>query len=84
MEIGRPFLGLLIVSIPEYLKLLYIILKHNGAEVQSMVELRCNNCKRVFQYSGDERFYTNCPQCNAQVLRANPINYGRNNPDVLR
>lgn len=49
-----------------------------------MVELRCNNCKRVFQYSGDEKYYTNCPQCNAQVLRANPRNYGRNNPDVFK
>jgi hypothetical protein len=44
-----------------------------------MVELRCNNCKRVFQYSGDEKFYTIYPQCNAQVLIARPRNYGTNN-----
>jgi hypothetical protein len=45
-----------------------------------MVELRSNNCKRVFQYSGDEeKFYTICPQCNAQVPIAGPRNYGTNN-----
>ena len=32
-----------------------------------MVELQSNNCTRVFQYSGDEKFYTTCPQCNAQI-----------------
>ena len=47
-----------------------------------MVELRCNNCKRVFQYSGDEKFYASCPQCNAQVPIARPRNYGKNNPDI--
>lgn len=47
-----------------------------------MVELRCNNCKRVFQYSGEEKFYAVCPQCNAQVPIARPRNYGTNNPDV--
>ena len=49
-----------------------------------MVELRCNNCKRVFQYSGDEKFYTTCPQCNAQVPIARPRNYGTNNPEVFK
>jgi DNA-directed RNA polymerase subunit RPC12/RpoP len=49
-----------------------------------MVELRCNNCKRVFQYSGDEKFYTACPQCNAQVPIARPRNYGTNNPEVFK
>jgi hypothetical protein len=39
-----------------------------------MVELRCNNCKRLFQYSGDEKFYTICPQGNAQVPIARPRN----------
>jgi DNA-directed RNA polymerase subunit RPC12/RpoP len=49
-----------------------------------MVELRCNNCKRVFQYSGDEKFYTACPQCNAQVPIARPRNYGTNNPEYSK
>ena len=49
-----------------------------------MVELRCNNCKRVFQYSGEEKFYTYCPQCNAQVATASPRNYGKNNPEVWK
>ncbi len=49
-----------------------------------MVELRCNNCKRVFQYSGDEKFYTACPQCNAQVPIARPRNYGTNNPEIFK
>ena len=49
-----------------------------------MVELRCNSCKRVFQYSGEEKFYTYCPQCNAQVPTAGPRNYGRNNPEVWK
>jgi rRNA maturation endonuclease Nob1 len=49
-----------------------------------MVELRCNNCKRVFQYSGDEKFYTTCPQCNSQVPIARPRNYGTNNPEVFK
>jgi Zn finger protein HypA/HybF involved in hydrogenase expression len=50
-----------------------------------MVELRCNNCKRVFQYSGDEeKFYTICPQCNAQVPIAGPRNYGTNNPEIFK
>jgi hypothetical protein len=45
-----------------------------------MVELRCNNCKRVFQYSGE--ILTAYPQCNAQVPIARPRNYGTNNPDI--
>ncbi len=49
-----------------------------------MVELRCNNCKRVFQYSGDEKFYTACPQCNAQLPIARLRNYGTNNPEVFK
>ena len=47
-----------------------------------LVELRCNTCKRVFQYSGDEKFWTKCPQCNAQDLLGSPRNYGSNNPDI--
>ena len=39
-----------------------------------MVELWCNNCKRLFQYCGDEKFYTICPQYNAQVPIARPRN----------
>ena len=49
-----------------------------------MVELRCNNCNRVFQYSGDEKFYTASPQCNAQVPIARPRNYGTNNPEIFK
>jgi hypothetical protein len=49
-----------------------------------MVELRCNNCKRVFQYSGDEKFYTTSPQCNAQVPIARPRNYDTNNPEIFK
>ena len=49
-----------------------------------MVELRCNNCKRVFQYSGEEKFYAKCPQCSTQVRIANPRNFGRNNPEVFK
>lgn len=49
-----------------------------------MVELRCNNCKRVFQYSGDEKVYTACPQCNAQVPIARPRNYDTNNPEYSK
>jgi len=52
--------------------------------VGSIVELRCNNCKRVFQYYGKEKFYINCPQCSAQVPIANPRNLGRNNPEVFK
>jgi DNA-directed RNA polymerase subunit RPC12/RpoP len=47
-----------------------------------MVELRCNNCKRVWQYEGDEKFFTNCPQCNERVLLGKPRNYGNNNPVI--
>ena len=49
-----------------------------------MVELRCNNCKRVFQYSGDEKFYTICPPCNTRVPIARPRNYGTNNPEIFK
>jgi hypothetical protein len=49
-----------------------------------MVELRFNNCKRVFQYSGDEKFYTIYPQCNAQVPIARPRNYCTNNPEIFK
>lgn len=49
-----------------------------------MVELRCNDCKRVFQYSGKDRFYTKCPQCKARVQIANPRNFGRNDPEVFK
>ena len=48
-----------------------------------MVELRCHNCKRVFQFARqpeDDKFYTKCPQCNSQVQIARPRNYGSNNP----
>jgi hypothetical protein len=39
----------------------------------------------VFQYSGDEeKFYTICPQCNAQVPIAGPRNYGTNNPEIFK
>lgn len=51
---------------------------------KNMVELRCNDCKRVFQYSGEDRFYTKCPQCNARVQIANPRNFGRNDPEVFK
>jgi phage FluMu protein Com len=49
-----------------------------------MVELRCNNCKRILQYSADEKIYTTCPQCNTQVPIARSRNYGRNNPGVFK
>lgn len=49
-----------------------------------MVELRCNNCQRVWQYEGDSKFFTKCPQCNAKVPIARPRNYGRNNPKIRR
>lgn len=47
-----------------------------------MVELRCNNCKRVFQYGGRAKFFTHCPQCGGTVWIAGPRNYGRHNPRV--
>lgn len=47
-----------------------------------MVELRCNNCKRVFQYEGHAKFFTHCPQCHGTVWLARPRNYGKNNPRV--
>jgi hypothetical protein len=37
-----------------------------------MVELWRNNCKRVFQYSVDEKIYTICPRCNPRVPIARP------------
>ena len=49
-----------------------------------MVELRCNNYKRVFQYSGDEKFYTTYLQCCARVPIARPRNYGTNNQEVFK
>jgi hypothetical protein len=49
-----------------------------------MVELWRNNCKRVFQYSVDEKFYTICPRCNPRVPIATPRNYGTNNPEILK
>jgi hypothetical protein len=48
-----------------------------------MVELRCNNCKRVWQYEDEEKFFASCPQCGAQVPIARPRNYGGNNPSVF-
>lgn len=50
-----------------------------------MVELRCHNCKRVFQFARkpeDGKFFTNCPQCNSRVQIARPRNYGSNNPKI--
>ena len=47
-----------------------------------MVESRGNNCEQVFQYSGEEKSCTSCPQCNAQTPVARPINYGTNNSDI--
>ena len=49
-----------------------------------MVELWCNNCKRVSQYSGDEKFYTICPLCNARVPIARPRNNGTNNREYSK
>jgi len=36
------------------------------------MELRCHNCQRVWQYTGDEKLNTHCPQCNEVVSLANP------------
>jgi|GEM_PF-2039937 len=52
------------------------------ATLVGMVELRCKNCKRVFQYEGRAKFFTHCPQCSAIVRISAPRNYGRNNPKV--
>jgi phage FluMu protein Com len=49
-----------------------------------MVELRCPDCKRVWQYDGNSKFYTHCPQCEKVVWIARPRNYGRNNPKVRK
>jgi hypothetical protein len=51
-----------------------------------MVELWCNNCKRLFQYCGDEKFYTICPQYNAQVPIARPAKKydGTSNPEIFK
>jgi rRNA maturation endonuclease Nob1 len=53
--------------------------------IGTMVELRCHNCKRVFQFARepeDGKFFTNCPQCNSRVQIARPRNYGSNNPKI--
>jgi len=52
------------------------------AIIDYTVELRCPNCKRVWQYEGHAKFYTHCPQCSETVWVARPRNYGRNNPRV--
>ena len=62
-----------------------VLLKYNPVYniIETMVELRCHDCKRVFQFARqpeDDKFYTKCPQCNSQVQIARPRNYGSNNP----
>jgi ribosomal protein S27E len=37
-----------------------------------MVELRCPDCKRVWQYDGNSKFYTHCPQCEKVVGSPGP------------
>jgi hypothetical protein len=36
------------------------------------MELRCHNYQRVWQYNGNEKLYTRCPQCNGVISLANP------------
>lgn len=36
------------------------------------MELRCHNCQRAWQYTGEEKLNTRCPQCNEVVSLANP------------
>jgi rRNA maturation endonuclease Nob1 len=64
-----------------------VLLKYSAVYniIETMVELRCHNCKRVFQFARqpeDDKFYTKCPQCNSQVQIARPRNYGSNNPQI--
>jgi hypothetical protein len=33
-------------------------------------------------YEGEEKFFTNFPQCNEYVLLGKPRDYGKNNPAV--
>jgi|TARA_Y100000034_G_scaffold116195_1_gene154233 hydrogenase maturation factor HypF (carbamoyltransferase family) len=43
------------------------------------MKLRCQKCKREWDYSGDKKYYTSCPDCKTSVK----INEKKKQEDVF-
>ena len=48
-----------------------------------MVKLKCQRCGREWEYTGDKKFYTSCPDCKTSV-KINEMKGGIRQDDTSR